>query len=80
MFAEPAHAEARALLADTYEQLGYGAENGTWRSAYLSGATELRDGSFGTPARTASADMIAALGPEMLSRSGSTAPVPGTSG
>ncbi len=66
VFAEPAHAEARALLADTYEQLGYGAENGTWRSAYLSGATELRNGSFGTPAQTASADMVAALGPEML--------------
>ncbi|MBD5784909.1 MBL fold metallo-hydrolase [Cellulosimicrobium terreum] len=66
VFAEPDHAGARALLADTYEQLGYGAENGTWRSAYLSGATELRDGNFGTPLTSASADVVAALSPTML--------------
>ncbi|MHA7133257.1 alkyl/aryl-sulfatase [Oerskovia turbata] len=66
VFAEPDHAGARELLADTYEQLGYGAENGTWRSAYLSGATELRDGAIGTPTVTASPDMIAQLSPTML--------------
>ena len=66
VFAQPTHVEARALLADAFEQLGYGAENGTWRSAYLSGATELRNGSFGTPVQASSADMVAALGPELL--------------
>ncbi|MEU8138821.1 alkyl sulfatase dimerization domain-containing protein [Streptodolium elevatio] len=66
VFAEPDHPAARELLADTYEQLGYGAENGTWRNFYLSGATELRDGQFGTPTVAASADMIANLSPEML--------------
>lgn len=66
VFAEPGHAAARELLADTYEQLGYGAENGTWRNFYLSGATELRDGAFGTPVSTSAADMIAQLTPEML--------------
>jgi alkyl sulfatase BDS1-like metallo-beta-lactamase superfamily hydrolase len=66
VFAEPGHAAARELLADTFEQLGYGAENGTWRNVYLSGATELRDGIFGTPAQAASADIVAALTPEML--------------
>jgi alkyl sulfatase BDS1-like metallo-beta-lactamase superfamily hydrolase len=66
IFAEPSHAAARELLADTYEQLGYGSENGTWRSFYLSGATELRQGSFGTPTATASPDMISQLSPEML--------------
>jgi alkyl sulfatase BDS1-like metallo-beta-lactamase superfamily hydrolase len=66
VFAEPSHAEARDLLADTYEQLGYGAENGTWRSVYLSGADELRNGVMGTPASTASPDMLAALTPEQL--------------
>ena len=55
------HGAARELLADTYEQLGYGAENGTWRSVYLSGAYELRHGGFGTPASTQSPDMMAAL-------------------
>ncbi|MCV2394726.1 MBL fold metallo-hydrolase [Actinotalea sp. M2MS4P-6] len=66
VFAEPGHAAARELLADTYEQLGYGSENGTWRNFYLSGATELREGSFGTPIATSAADMIAQLTPEML--------------
>ncbi|MGC5168069.1 alkyl/aryl-sulfatase [Luteimicrobium sp. DT211] len=66
VFAEPDHAEARDLLADTYEQLGYGSENGTWRDFYLSGATELRDGGFGTPTATASVDIVGALTPEML--------------
>ncbi|MDF9877850.1 alkyl sulfatase BDS1-like metallo-beta-lactamase superfamily hydrolase [Cellulosimicrobium cellulans] len=66
VFAEPEHAAARDLLADTYEQLGYGAENGTWRSVYLSGATELRDGAFGTPTATSAPDIVAALTPTML--------------
>ena len=66
VFAEPEHAGARELLADTLEQLGYGSENGTWRSVYLSGAYELRNGSFGTPAQTASADMLAQLTPAQL--------------
>ncbi|MFF2452538.1 alkyl/aryl-sulfatase [Isoptericola sp. NPDC058082] len=66
VFAQPDHAGAKELLADTFEQLGYGAENGTWRSVYLSGATELRDGSFGTPTATAAPDIISALTPAML--------------
>ena len=48
VFAEPSHAGARALLAAVYEQLGYRAESGPWRDAYLSGALELRDGVQGT--------------------------------
>ncbi|WP_405510308.1 alkyl/aryl-sulfatase [Streptomyces anulatus] len=66
VFAQPDHTVARELLADTFEQLGYGAENGVWRNIYLSGATELREGKFGTPTVTASADVISALTPEML--------------
>ncbi|MFC8732891.1 alkyl/aryl-sulfatase [Luteimicrobium sp. NPDC057192] len=66
VFAQPDHAGARELLADTYEQLGYGSENGTWRDFFLSGATELRDGAFGTPTQTASADIVGALTPAML--------------
>ncbi|MEV0799353.1 alkyl sulfatase dimerization domain-containing protein [Kribbella sp. NPDC050281] len=66
VFAQPDHAAARELLADTYEQLGYGSENGTWRNFYLSGATELRDGSFGTPTIAASADVVSNLSPDML--------------
>ncbi|WP_402469931.1 alkyl/aryl-sulfatase [Isoptericola aurantiacus] len=66
VFAEPDHAAGREVLADTYEQLGYGSENGTWRNFYLSGATELREGPFGTPTQTAAPDVIANLTPEML--------------
>lgn len=43
VFAEPKCMEGRMLLADTLEQLGYQAENGTWRNSYLTGAFELRN-------------------------------------
>ncbi|WP_405072107.1 hypothetical protein OG558_03780 [Kribbella sp. NBC_01510] len=66
VFAQPDHAAGGALLADTYEQLGYGAENGTWRDFYLSAATELREGEFGTPTETTSPDVIGQLTPAML--------------
>jgi alkyl sulfatase BDS1-like metallo-beta-lactamase superfamily hydrolase len=66
VFAEPGHAEAKTLLADVFEQLGYGAENGTWRCEFLSAAMELRTGNFGTPVAAASADIVAHLSPEML--------------
>ena len=66
VFAQPDHGGEKELLADTFEQLGYGAENGTWRSVFLSGATELRAGNFGTPTVAASADIVAHLSPEML--------------
>ena len=66
LFSDPSHAAAKTLQADTFEQLGFGAENGTWRSAYLAGATELRQGNFGTPAQTASPDLFAALSPQQV--------------
>ncbi len=44
VFADPEDAEARELLASAYDQLGYQAESGVWRSVYLSGAQELRHG------------------------------------
>ena len=44
VFAEPEDTEAREALARTYDQLGYRAESGPWRSIYLSGAYELRHG------------------------------------
>lgn len=46
VFADPQNTEARALQADALEQLGYQAESGTWRNAYLTGAQELRNGSL----------------------------------
>ena len=59
MFAHPKKKEARALLADAYEQMGYQAESGPWRNFYLTGAKELREGVDVTRgARTASPDMV----------------------
>jgi alkyl sulfatase BDS1-like metallo-beta-lactamase superfamily hydrolase len=51
VFAEPDNQAARALLADTLEQLGYGAESATWRNTYLFGAQELRQGMPKVPTR-----------------------------
>ena len=42
--AEPANADARTLLADALEQMGFQAESGPWRNNFLSGASELRHG------------------------------------
>jgi alkyl sulfatase BDS1-like metallo-beta-lactamase superfamily hydrolase len=44
VFADPEDSEARQLLAGVYDQLGYQAESGVWRSVYLTGALELRHG------------------------------------
>jgi len=44
VMAQPGNADARALLARTYDQLGYQAESGPWRDVYLSAAYELRHG------------------------------------
>ncbi|OBC03003.1 alkyl/aryl-sulfatase [Mycobacterium sp. 852002-40037_SCH5390672] len=66
IFTDSEHAGARALYADTLEQLAYGAENATWRNFFLSGATELRDGNFGTATTTTSQSMLAQLTPEQI--------------
>lgn len=44
VFADPGNAEAKALLANVYDQLGYQAESAPWRDFYLTGAFELRHG------------------------------------
>jgi alkyl sulfatase BDS1-like metallo-beta-lactamase superfamily hydrolase len=44
VFAEPDNKDAKALLAQTYDQMGYLAESGPWRDVYLTGALELRQG------------------------------------
>ena len=44
VMADPEHIEGRALLADTFEQLGYQSESAPWRNFYLCGALELRNG------------------------------------
>jgi len=46
VFADPANVDARELQADTMEQLGYQSESATFRNAFLTGAQELRNGTF----------------------------------
>lgn len=62
VFADPQNKNARNLLADAYEQLGYQAESGPWRNFYLSGAKELRTGvkQMATP-NTISLDIVQAM-------------------
>jgi alkyl sulfatase BDS1-like metallo-beta-lactamase superfamily hydrolase len=67
VFANPGNTDAKNLLADTYEQLGYQAESGPWRSVYLQGAFELRNGvPKAGGINAASPDTIKAMPPEML--------------
>ncbi|WP_016693523.1 alkyl/aryl-sulfatase [Rhodococcus rhodochrous] len=66
IFADPDNAEAKALQAETFERLGFGAENGTWRNFFLMGAYELRHGPVGTPTATASPDLAGALTVEQV--------------
>jgi alkyl sulfatase BDS1-like metallo-beta-lactamase superfamily hydrolase len=66
VFADPNNKEGKELLADAYEQMGYQAESGPWRSIYLQGAHELRNGvpsAGGT--NVASPDTIRAMPPGM---------------
>ena len=53
VFADPSNQKARNLCADALEQLGYQAESGAWRNAYLMGAAELRRGNLSKLARSA---------------------------
>jgi alkyl sulfatase BDS1-like metallo-beta-lactamase superfamily hydrolase len=68
VFADPGNAEARGLAADALEQLGYQAEAGTWRNAYLMGAFELRNGMPQTTGglSSASPDVVSAIPLEMF--------------
>lgn len=66
IFTDENHAGVRELYADTLEQLGYGAECATWRNFFLSGATELRDGNFGTPVSTRAPSMLSQLTAEQM--------------
>ena len=66
IFTDSEHAAARQLYADTLVQLGYGAECATWRNFFLSGATELTDGNFGTPVTGTSSALLGQLTPEQM--------------
>ena len=66
VFTDSGHAAARRLYSDTLEQLSYGAENATWRNFFMSGATELREGNFGTAGSVTSMSLLNQLTPEQI--------------
>ena len=66
LFADEHHADARALQADAFEKIAFGAENGTWRNVFLVGAKELRDGEPATAANRGAPDLLGALSVEQM--------------
>ena len=65
VFAEPQNKEARVLLADVYEQLGYQSESTSFRNSYLQASYELRNGlPGGTPQRSTGPDVVRAMSTE----------------
>ena len=61
VYADASNQAARELGADALEQLGYQAEAGTWRGAYLMGAQELRNGTLPPTVGSLSPDVLQAL-------------------
>ncbi|CAI4053719.1 hypothetical protein SUVZ_15G3690 [Saccharomyces uvarum] len=67
VYAEPENEQARELGADALEQLGYQAESGIWRCAYLVGAMELRNGVPNIPSITKNiGDLTKAVSNDLL--------------
>jgi alkyl sulfatase BDS1-like metallo-beta-lactamase superfamily hydrolase len=62
IFAEPDNQDAKDLLADVYEQIGYQKESPSVRNSFLAGAYELRNGiPQGASPKTSGPDMIRAM-------------------
>ncbi len=62
VWADPENATARGWLAAAYEQLGFQAESGTWRSYYLTAAQRLRNpDSTRAAAQLGNADFLRAV-------------------
>lgn len=76
VFAQPGNADAKALLADSYEQQGYQSESAIWRNQFLASAFELRNGAPDNFA-TQSPDLISAVPTQLLLDSAATRFAPG---
>ena len=67
VLAEPENQEAKDLLADIFEQLGYQQENPGLRNSFLAAAYELRSGiPQGETANSSSPDVIRAMSTELF--------------
>lgn len=66
VYAEPQNQEAKNLLADVFEQIGYQQESPSVRNSFLAAAYELRSGiPTGTSFETAGPDVIRAMATEL---------------
>jgi len=66
VFAEPQNQEAKDLLADVFEQIGYQQESPSVRNSFLAAAYELRNGiPGGASPKTSGPDMIQAMSTEL---------------
>ncbi len=67
VYAQPENVEAKKLLADIFEQIGYQQESSSVRNSFLAAAFELRSGiPEGMPPSSASPDLLGAITTEML--------------
>ena len=67
VYAEPANQEAKDLLADTFEQLGYQYESTSMRHSFLAAAKELRDGAQpAASTKSSGPDLIQAMSTQMF--------------
>lgn len=65
IYAEPLNTEAKELLADCFEQIGYQQESPSVRNSFLNGAFELRNGILEAPIKSGSPDVIRAMETEL---------------
>jgi len=67
IYAEPENKQAKELLADVFEQIGYQQESNSVRNSFLAAALELREGiPTGAIPNTGSPDMVRAMTTEMF--------------
>ena len=66
VYAEPSNTEAKDLLADLFEQIGYQKESPSVRNSFLGAAYELRNGMPpGTPPKSSGPDLIRGMPTEL---------------
>ena len=69
-YGEPNNQDAKNLLADCYEQMGYQQESPSLRNAFLAGAFELRNGiPEGASPKSSGPDLIKAMDTQIKTNS-----------
>ena len=67
VYAKPSHQEAKDLLADAFEQIGYRKESPSVRNSFLAAAFELRHGfPRGVTSQPVNPDTVRAMSTDLL--------------